>query len=419
MDVLDSELDSFVHRYLIQRNLVKLAKQFGDESKSKPADVKKATVTDFYQTWIDKRRGVVSESKLSPAPKQTKTKIKKSNAVPANKSSDSTSKSNNSAAKQNVNGNKSSSSSEESSSDDEEEEKVDVIKDKTVSNGKASNAKDSSSSEESSSGDSSSDEEEDAKKAVAKESVAQLENNVDLKTNISTAKQNHDNGKSSSSSEESSSEEEEEKVDTKDSKAVLTTKADDSSSSSEESSSEDEEDSAPPKKIAKIDADIVTKLNSSASKKKMAKQESSSSSSEESSEEEDDSSKKVTKKDVNNNNKTAELKQVMPADSYFNGTPKTPLQNNINTSKSSGKKSNKSTPNTPFRRVKDEDFEIDHKFSDNSFGSKRDSWGEAAHNILKHTKGKSFRREKTKMKRGHYRGGSINMEVCSIQFDSD
>lgn len=47
----------------------------------------------------------------------------------------------------------------------------------------------------------------------------------------------------------------------------------------------------------------------------------------------------------------------------------------------------------------------------------RGSWGEKANLDLKHTKGKSFRHEKTKKKRGAYRGGQIDMTVNSIKFD--
>lgn len=46
-------------------------------------------------------------------------------------------------------------------------------------------------------------------------------------------------------------------------------------------------------------------------------------------------------------------------------------------------------------------------------------WGEKANNVLKFTKGKSFRHEKTKKKRGSYRGGAISTSVNSIKFDSD
>lgn len=46
-------------------------------------------------------------------------------------------------------------------------------------------------------------------------------------------------------------------------------------------------------------------------------------------------------------------------------------------------------------------------------------WGQKANDILRHTKGKSFRHEKTKKKRGSYRGGAISTSVNSIKFDSD
>ena len=46
-------------------------------------------------------------------------------------------------------------------------------------------------------------------------------------------------------------------------------------------------------------------------------------------------------------------------------------------------------------------------------------WGERANQVLKLTKGKSCRQEKTKKKRGSYRGGSISVQVNSIKFDSE
>ena len=95
--------------------------------------------------------------------------------------------------------------------------------------------------------------------------------------------------------------------------------------------------------------------------------------------------------------------------------------------------------NTPFRRVKDEDIDEDYlkKFGKNAFDSKvcwlsdfycfllyflylqrgaKGSWGEKANDVLKTTKGKSFRHEKTKKKRGSYRGGKIDTSTYSIQF---
>ena len=47
------------------------------------------------------------------------------------------------------------------------------------------------------------------------------------------------------------------------------------------------------------------------------------------------------------------------------------------------------------------------------------SWGDRANKDLKVVRGKAFRHEKTKKKRGSYRGGQISMNVNSIKFDSD
>lgn len=47
----------------------------------------------------------------------------------------------------------------------------------------------------------------------------------------------------------------------------------------------------------------------------------------------------------------------------------------------------------------------------------RGSWGEKANKDLKFTRGKSFRHEKTKKKRGSYRGGQIDISVNSIKFE--
>jgi nucleolin len=47
----------------------------------------------------------------------------------------------------------------------------------------------------------------------------------------------------------------------------------------------------------------------------------------------------------------------------------------------------------------------------------RGSWGEKANDVLKFTRGKQFRHEKTKKKRGNYRGGAIDTSVNSIKFE--
>lgn len=46
-----------------------------------------------------------------------------------------------------------------------------------------------------------------------------------------------------------------------------------------------------------------------------------------------------------------------------------------------------------------------------------ENWGKKAALDLQYTKGKSFRHEKTKKKRGSYRGGQIDVGVNSIKFE--
>merc|ERR1712059_111121 len=78
--------------------------------------------------------------------------------------------------------------------------------------------------------------------------------------------------------------------------------------------------------------------------------------------------------------------------------------------------------NAPFRRVVEEDIFVPAALQDNSFNAKKGAsgdWGEKASRDLIVTKGKSFRHEKTKKKRGSYKGGPINMGIASIKFDSD
>jgi len=58
----------------------------------------------------------------------------------------------------------------------------------------------------------------------------------------------------------------------------------------------------------------------------------------------------------------------------------------------------------------------------NSFDQKagaRGSSGEKASQDLINTRGKSFRHEKTKKKRGSYTGGEIDTGVHSIKFDDN
>lgn len=75
-----------------------------------------------------------------------------------------------------------------------------------------------------------------------------------------------------------------------------------------------------------------------------------------------------------------------------------------------------------FQRVKDEEWLNKKGAWDNSyegtFGSS--GWGFKAQQILGKVRGKDFRHEKTKKKRGSYKGGEINSHaICSYKFESD
>lgn len=102
-------------------------------------------------------------------------------------------------------------------------------------------------------------------------------------------------------------------------------------------------------------------------------------------------------------------------------TEVTPKNKKETTTPQTFPKANKKS-NVPFRRIREEEVEVDPRLADNSFDAKngsRGDWGQKANEALKLTKGKSFRHEKTKKKRGSYRGGAISTTVNSIKFDSE
>jgi len=60
---------------------------------------------------------------------------------------------------------------------------------------------------------------------------------------------------------------------------------------------------------------------------------------------------------------------------------------------------------------------LPEELRDNSYYAKKgDTWGEKANDVLKTVSGKDFRSEKTKKKRGSYRGGTIELGVNSFKF---
>ncbi|KAI8805756.1 SRP40, C-terminal domain-containing protein [Cladochytrium replicatum] len=92
------------------------------------------------------------------------------------------------------------------------------------------------------------------------------------------------------------------------------------------------------------------------------------------------------------------------------------------TQQSEGKRKKRNS-NVPFQRVDASVVSfIDERLKDNSFIAKigaENSYGLKAHQDLIVTRGKGFRTEKNKKKRGSYRGGKIDMGSHSIKFNYD
>jgi len=82
--------------------------------------------------------------------------------------------------------------------------------------------------------------------------------------------------------------------------------------------------------------------------------------------------------------------------------------------------SSKKSKGTPFRRINPDVINsLNPQLSDNSFQSKKgDNWGSKAANSFGAVKGKNFKKEKTKKKRGSYSGGYIDTsQVNSVKFE--
>ncbi|KAK3137011.1 hypothetical protein QOZ80_5BG0446500 [Eleusine coracana subsp. coracana] len=86
------------------------------------------------------------------------------------------------------------------------------------------------------------------------------------------------------------------------------------------------------------------------------------------------------------------------------------------------KKSDEPKSVTPFQRVKLEAVKFaDERLQDNSYwakGGAETGYGAKAQEVLGQVRGRGFRHEKTKKKRGTYRGGQIDLGTHSIKFDN-
>ncbi|GLJ53863.1 hypothetical protein SUGI_1150190 [Cryptomeria japonica] len=91
-----------------------------------------------------------------------------------------------------------------------------------------------------------------------------------------------------------------------------------------------------------------------------------------------------------------------------------------NISLNSKQKSGEPTTAKAFQRVKVEEVEfVDPRLQDNSYWAKSGAeigYGAKAEHVLGQVRGKDFRHEKTKKKRGSYKGGMIDLQSHSIKF---
>ncbi|KAI9033330.1 SRP40, C-terminal domain-containing protein [Hyaloraphidium curvatum] len=194
-----------------------------------------------------------------------------------------------------------------------------------------------------------------------------------------------------------------------------------SSSSSDTSDSDSSEDERPAAKPAngasasKAGNGVATggaKRQRSSSSSSSSESSSSDSSSDSSSESESEKKAKKAPPPAKKHKKDEDAGKVTPA-----GTKQASNSGSANGNASSKK-------GTPFQRVDPTTVEfVDERLKDNSFlAAKKAStndFGYKAHLDLIVTRGKGFRQEKTKKKRGSYRGGSIDFESNSIKFDDD
>ncbi|RLN28207.1 suppressor protein SRP40 [Panicum miliaceum] len=100
---------------------------------------------------------------------------------------------------------------------------------------------------------------------------------------------------------------------------------------------------------------------------------------------------------------------------------KTNQDSNIKPSKRQKHTSEPKTVNA-FQRVKLEDVKFaDERLQDNSYwakGGAETGYGAKAQEVLGQVRGRGFRQEKTKKKRGTYRGGQIDLQTHSIKFEN-
>jgi len=145
---------------------------------------------------------------------------------------------------------------------------------------------------------------------------------------------------------------------------------------------------------------------------------SSSTSSSGSSSDSSDSSEDEKKKKQKQNNDNNKMEVTTPQVGADSKKRKADTENNNTPNK---RQKTQASPNTRYHRIDASKIQIeDQRLKDNSYWAKGgESWGANASQTLLKVKGDRFRHEKTKKKRGSYRGGKIGTSVNSVAIGSD
>ncbi|XP_074615920.1 uncharacterized protein LOC141875515 isoform X2 [Acropora palmata] len=397
---LSSGLNGKVAKHEVQKSSSELSSE-EEEKGLKKKNSTQLTKNKSQKTELLVNLGAKSSSSKEKTKDSAKSKVKKNSEAVISDDSKGLKKNKKKPSK--ASAKSTSSEEEESSVSSTSEEDVDMTLDKVNSakskvslTAREGNNKQAQSSDESSSCNESDSEPTVMPKNSSKLTSAKLgqnEKSLERKQNLNPVKQASKNKviqRSTDSSDESSSSEDSEdelsKNEASSTSNNLITK--NQSSSSEEESSDDDDDD-----IHDDDDGVKSKSNLKAKVKEGA-----------------------TSKAISNNRLNGTVKEEKNQQkSLHKPQASTPASNSKVNVKDGGSK-------TSFRRVKEEDIAVDPRLKDNSFEAKagsRGDWGEKANKDLKFVKGKSFRHEKTKKKRGSYRGGQISTGIHSIKFDSD
>ncbi|XP_010451810.1 PREDICTED: nucleolar and coiled-body phosphoprotein 1 [Camelina sativa] len=148
---------------------------------------------------------------------------------------------------------------------------------------------------------------------------------------------------------------------------------------------------------------------------------------------EPEETKEETEDDDEESKRRKKEEKVVEEDKGVQETPvkQSDIQENGNAEKSEAKStnqmsgkglSNSKEPKKPFQRVNVDDVVFtDERLRDNSYYALPNAevgYGYKAQEILGQVRGRDFRHEKTKKKRGSYRGGQIDLQSHSIKFEN-